>query len=70
MSNDYYPALARDNVTLITEPIERVEPTGVRTLNGELHEYDLMIAATGFFVTDNPMGEKVHGAHGEIMAQA
>lgn len=70
LSNDYYPALVRDNVTLITEPIGSVEPTGVRTLDGQLHECDVIIAATGFFVTDNPMGEKVHGAHGETMAEA
>ncbi|MHB1088955.1 MAG: flavin-containing monooxygenase [Acidimicrobiales bacterium] len=70
LSNDYYPALVRDNVTLVTDPIESVEPRGVRTSDGRLHECDVIITATGFFVTDNPMGEKVHGTSGQTMAEA
>jgi len=70
LSNNYYPALARDNVALITDAIQCVEPEGVRTIDGELHECDAIVAATGFFVTDNPMGEKVHGSNGETLAEA
>ncbi|MHB1208483.1 MAG: flavin-containing monooxygenase [Acidimicrobiales bacterium] len=70
LSNDYYPALVRDNVSLITDHIACIEPRGVRTTDGTMHEYDVIIAATGFFVTDNPMGERVHGTGGETMAEA
>ena len=28
-SNDWYPALARPNVELVTDPIERIVPDGV-----------------------------------------
>jgi cation diffusion facilitator CzcD-associated flavoprotein CzcO len=70
ISNDYYPAFSRENVTLVTEPIERIEPKGIRTVDGVLHEFDVIIAATGFYVTDNPIGEKVHGAKGEKLAEA
>ncbi len=48
LSNDYYPALLRENVELVTEPIERVEPAGVRTRDGRLRELDRIVLATGF----------------------
>jgi cation diffusion facilitator CzcD-associated flavoprotein CzcO len=70
ISNDFYPAFRRDNVTLVTEPIATIEKKGVRTADGVLHELDVLIAATGFFVTDNPMGDKVHGVHGQALGDA
>jgi cation diffusion facilitator CzcD-associated flavoprotein CzcO len=70
ISNDYYPAFSRENVALVTEPIERIERWGIRTTDGALHEFDLLIAATGFYVTDNPACEMVHGAKGEKLVEA
>jgi cation diffusion facilitator CzcD-associated flavoprotein CzcO len=70
ISNDYYPTFSRENVGLVTEPIERIEPQGIRTADGMLHEFDVLIAATGFYVTDNPIGEKVHGTKGEKLSRA
>jgi cation diffusion facilitator CzcD-associated flavoprotein CzcO len=70
ISNDFYPAFRRDNVTLVTEAITGIEKKGVRTADGQLHELDVMIAATGFYVTDNPMGDKVHGVHGQALGEA
>jgi cation diffusion facilitator CzcD-associated flavoprotein CzcO len=70
ISNDFYPAFRRENVTLVTDAITAVEKKGVRTADGTLHELDVLIAATGFYVTDNPMGEKVHGGHGRTLADA
>jgi cation diffusion facilitator CzcD-associated flavoprotein CzcO len=51
-NDDYYPALSRPNVRLVTEGIERIEPAGVRTRDGDLHEADVIIYATGFKSTD------------------
>jgi cation diffusion facilitator CzcD-associated flavoprotein CzcO len=70
ISNDFYPAVARDNVTLVTDPIASIEARGIRTRDGTLHELDVLIMATGFFVTDNPMATKVHGASGQQLAEA
>jgi cation diffusion facilitator CzcD-associated flavoprotein CzcO len=70
ISNDFYPALTRDNVALVTDPIVSIEANGVRTADGTLHELDVLIAATGFFVTDNPMASKIHGANGEQLCEA
>ncbi|HEX5366254.1 MAG TPA: NAD(P)/FAD-dependent oxidoreductase [Acidimicrobiales bacterium] len=50
MSYDFYDAIQRPNAELVTEGIERVEPTGVRTTDGVLHELDVLVLATGFKV--------------------
>ncbi|QXQ15900.1 flavin-containing monooxygenase [Skermania piniformis] len=49
-SNDYLPTFNRDNVLLETSPIERITPTGIRTVDGVEHEIDVLILATGFKV--------------------
>ena len=51
-NDDYYPALGRPNVHLVTDGIERIEAAGVRSKSGELHEADVIIYATGFKSTD------------------
>jgi cation diffusion facilitator CzcD-associated flavoprotein CzcO len=47
-SDDYYPALMRENVELVTEGIERIVPDGIITKDGVKHEYDVIIFGTGF----------------------
>ncbi|BBY04650.1 flavin-containing monooxygenase [Mycobacterium seoulense] len=51
-SNDWYPALASDNVDVETGAITEVTPTGVRTADGRLHEVDVIIYGTGFKATE------------------
>ena len=51
-NDDYYPALGRANVRLVTEPIETIVANGVRTRDGELNEADVLVYATGFKATD------------------
>jgi 4-hydroxyacetophenone monooxygenase len=48
VDNGWYAALTRDDVSLVTDPIERMTATGVRTADGVEHELDLIIAAIGF----------------------
>ncbi|GEE03792.1 flavin-binding monooxygenase [Gordonia spumicola] len=64
MSNDYYPALTRENVDVVTEPISRVEPGGVVTDDGVLHEVDAIILGTGFAATEFLAPMSVIGAGG------
>lgn len=52
MANDWYPAVDRDHVDLVTEAIERVERTAVVTAAGVRHEVDVLIYGTGFHATD------------------
>ena len=48
MATGFYENMTRPNVALVTEPIERIEPRGVRTENGTLHEAETLVLATGF----------------------
>ncbi|MCV7351032.1 flavin-containing monooxygenase [Mycobacterium parmense] len=51
-SSEWYPALARDNVSVETAAITEVTPTGVRTGDGRLHEVDIVVYGTGFKATE------------------
>jgi cation diffusion facilitator CzcD-associated flavoprotein CzcO len=48
ISPDFYDAIQQPNAELVTSGIERVEPKGVRTKDGRLHELDVLVLATGF----------------------
>ena len=48
VDNTWYPTLARANVDLVTEGIARITPQGIETVDGELHEVDVVVVATGF----------------------
>jgi cation diffusion facilitator CzcD-associated flavoprotein CzcO len=68
-SNDYLPAIASPRTTLVTAGIDRMEPTGIRTVDGQLHEVDVIILATGFRVTDNSFADRLHGRDGRTLRQ-
>jgi cation diffusion facilitator CzcD-associated flavoprotein CzcO len=69
-SNDYYPAIAKDNVSLVTEKIIEFRPDSVVTADGAEHRVDTVILATGFHVTDNPTFGKITGRNGQTLASA
>ncbi|CAG0903802.1 unnamed protein product, partial [Darwinula stevensoni] len=52
ISNDWYPALAKPNVHLETEPIAKVVEDGVVTESGKKIPADVLVYGTGFKVTD------------------
>ncbi|WP_063063951.1 flavin-containing monooxygenase [Nocardia violaceofusca] len=52
-SNDYLPTFNRDNVSLETDPIAEITPTGVRTAAGNEYPADVLILATGFKVMES-----------------
>lgn len=66
-NDDYYPALGRRNVRLVTEPIDRIEAAGVRTRDGELHRADVLIYATGFKATEFLAPMRVTGLGGRTL---
>ena len=70
ISDDYYPALARPNVEVVTDGIAEVTPTGVVTTDGVKHEVDTIIYGTGFKVTDLPVMDMVRGRDGVSLRQA
>ena len=50
VSGDFYEAIQRPNATLVTTPIDRIEAAGIRTVDRTLHEFDVIVLATGFRV--------------------
>ncbi len=48
ISPDFYQAIQRPHAELVTEGIQCIEPEGVRTRDGKLHELDVLVLATGF----------------------
>lgn len=70
LSNDYYPALTRPDVRLVTTAIARVEPEGLRLTDGSLVACDAIVWATGFHVTDNPVAARVTDGDGRSLADA
>jgi cation diffusion facilitator CzcD-associated flavoprotein CzcO len=47
-SPDYYQKIQHHDACLVRPDIERIEPGGIRTVDGELHELDVIALATGF----------------------
>jgi cyclohexanone monooxygenase len=69
ISNRYYPALAADNVDLLTDGIARITATGIETKSGELREVDAIIVCTGFHTTDQPIAHHINGRDGMNLGQ-
>jgi cyclohexanone monooxygenase len=69
--NSYLSTYNRDNVELVTEPIDKITGSGVATADGETRDVDVLILATGFKVMDvddNPT-YPVTGAGGRSWSQ-
>jgi len=64
ISNDYYPALARDNVEVVTAGIAAVRPDGIVDADGLFRPVDAVIFGTGFHVTDALEGFHLVGRGG------
>jgi cation diffusion facilitator CzcD-associated flavoprotein CzcO len=69
-SNDWYPALARPNVTLVTDQIERIVSDGVITADGTTRTVDVMIYGTGFRAVEFLAPMAVSGLDGLRLQQA
>ena len=68
MTSDYYPALQADNCKLVTWPIARIAPTGIRTVEGVEHQADVIVFATGFDVGKQGTPFPVTGVGGRVLA--
>ncbi|MEQ6900262.1 NAD(P)/FAD-dependent oxidoreductase [Nocardioides sp. YIM 152588] len=69
ISNAWYPALAADNVDLVTAGIDRITPGGVVDAEAAEREVDVLVIATGFHVTDPPIAERITGRDGRTLAE-
>jgi cation diffusion facilitator CzcD-associated flavoprotein CzcO len=67
LSSDFYPAIARDNVELVTTPIAEITPRGIVDQTGVEREVDTIIYGTGFDISGNLTQLKVVGRDGAVL---
>jgi cation diffusion facilitator CzcD-associated flavoprotein CzcO len=69
ISDDFYPAVNRSNVHLVTEEIQCITPEGIQTTDGLVRELDAIVYATGFIVADTDQYLRVVGRGGRVMTE-
>ncbi|MGA8987073.1 flavin-containing monooxygenase [Aeromicrobium sp.] len=67
-SNEFYPALAQDNVQVVPHRVTRVTPTGVIDTDGVEHEVDAIVYATGFDSQDFLESIDITGVGGQKLS--
>jgi cation diffusion facilitator CzcD-associated flavoprotein CzcO len=66
-NDDYYPALCRANVELVTDAIEAIVPNGIRTQAGRVFDADVIVYATGFKSTEFLAPMTIVGRSGRVL---
>jgi len=69
VSDDFYPAVGKPNVTLVTDTITAIDAGGVVTGDGTHHDADVLIFGTGFRPTDPPLAPLIVGRDGTTLAE-
>jgi len=69
ISDAYYPALAADNVEVVTDGIAKITGDAIVTTDGTERPIDVLVVATGFFTTDLPVAHIVRGRGGVSLAE-
>ncbi|MCH2043756.1 MAG: NAD(P)/FAD-dependent oxidoreductase [Saprospiraceae bacterium] len=66
LSSSYYPSLTRSNVTLLdkTSGIESLTENGIKTIDGQEIQVDLIVYATGFKASENNISYPIIGKGG------
>ena len=67
-SNNYYPALAKPHVDIVTSSITQITPRGILTSDGVEHEVDAIVYGTGFDSQDFLKSIDITGAGGQKLA--
>lgn len=67
-TNDYYPALQRPNVELVTEAIQEITRDGILTADGKERRLDAIILATGFQAAEHLAPFDIEGRDGRNLA--
>jgi cation diffusion facilitator CzcD-associated flavoprotein CzcO len=64
LSDDYYQALLQPHVTLVPHGVKGLSATGVVDENGDRHDVDVVVLATGFDAANYLAGLEVTGVRG------
>jgi cation diffusion facilitator CzcD-associated flavoprotein CzcO len=68
ISDDFYSALSRSDVTLEASPLHHFDGAAAVSLAGGAHELDVVILATGFLSTRPPIAARISGRDGVVLA--
>jgi len=68
-TDEWYPALTKPNVEVVTEGITEIRPRSVVAADGSEREVDTIIFGTGFRVTDVPIADRITGRDGRTLAE-
>lgn len=68
LTDEWYPALAKPNVDLVSEGIEKVTPTGICDRSGVERKADVLVLATGFASHDFVAPMEIVGDGGRTLA--
>ncbi len=69
LADEFYDEIQKPNVELVTEGIDRVEPKGIVTKDGRLHELDVLVLATGFHALRYLWPMRIVGEHGRTLEE-
>ena len=69
LSDDFYPAVSSDRVTLEASALARVDGRMLTSKGGTVAEVDALVLATGFASTRQPYAELVRGEGGVALAE-
>ncbi|MBQ0831930.1 NAD(P)/FAD-dependent oxidoreductase [Marinobacter sp.] len=69
ISNDWYPSINRPNLDLITDPITKIDTTGVQTQSGQHYPVDAIVFGTGFRASEFLSPIRVTGCGGITLNQ-
>jgi cation diffusion facilitator CzcD-associated flavoprotein CzcO len=67
MSNDFYPAIQRENVELVTDGIREIREHSIVTSDGVEREVDVIVMATGFDAADVKAPFAIEGRGGRVL---
>jgi cation diffusion facilitator CzcD-associated flavoprotein CzcO len=67
-TDEWYPALTKPNVEVVTEGVTEIRPHSVVAADGTEREVDTIIFGTGFHVTDVPIADRITGRDGRTLA--
>lgn len=69
ISDDYFTALQKPNVEVVTDPIQKFTQRGIITADGVVRELDVVICGTGFNATQPAIAPMIRDRAGRSLAE-
>lgn len=70
LDHGWYRTMTRDDVELVTEPIDRIDETGIRNVDGTHRDLDVLITASGYDVVRFLSSLPLYGRDGISVREA